>query len=172
MTPAEGTYVGDEIIVNCSTRNVDNKPEGKKPMSGARITITGYDRDENPMELIQGGRTKSDGTYTFTPRIEGRYLIQVGSCNYNAVVDVEKNPIVRSGIVEEAVLEPEENDTNGTELKQDIATLSAGEGPEAQASVEEPDAGLLDFVVTGTSTQESKRGASDFMVLLVSFMIA
>jgi len=189
--------VGDEIIVNCTDyEKVNNKWE-KTPKAFTRVSITGY----NEFDVALHGEavnTRGDGTYKFVPRIPGRYLIQVMSCEYNAWFEVGEKPEVEkeeedSGPTAAVVaeLENETEDTQADEETVDTANEetvdtaneetvdtaneetadTADEEPPETNSEEEGDERLLDFVVE-EDKEAAKSEISTFVLALIGLMVA
>ena len=151
------TVVGDEIIINCTEWEYINRWVKIGPLN-VRVTITGYDDEDNPLQTNMGDLV--DGEFTFIPRIAGGYLIKVGN-DAQIPLEVGENPEAYDAPVAAAVaVEPE------VVLPEPDTIL-----PEPDA-VEPEERGLLDFMVNGIEEEEGKEGVSGLMLMLVSLLIS
>ncbi len=156
IKPVEAVQ-GDEITINCT--HIDNVKKIKTPLKGTRVSITGYNED---YEAIEGMSvtTQKDGTYSFTANVIGQYMIQVSSCDYTSYFEVAENPLLNTGIVTGAVVADPEPDPEPEPE------------PEPIVVEEPPEARPLGFIINGTESEEDKKEVSNFMLMLVGFLIS
>ena len=175
----------ETITINCSKIVKIGNQETITPLSGIKVTITGYDFDNVPTGFMWTGELSRKGTYDFVPSRAGKYLLEamlpvantVNSINpssgklWNPIIEVIENPnkpdnIITAAVVAPAAEEPAEpvvNASEGTELVEDPIDVFA---PKCHT-----DMSILDFVMNVTETNKVRSDAPAIALMLVGFLI-
>lgn len=180
------TYEGDSITLNCSRVSKSGNLETIEPLSGIKVTVTGYDDDNVLTGFVWAGELSKRGTYTFVPSLAGKYLIEAmlpsaktansiganaGTTPYNAVIEVMENPNKAQNIITAAAAAVEEEEPAVVENASEETEPVVEDPIDVFAPKCHTDMSVIDFVMNVTETDRVKSDAPAIALMLVGFLI-
>jgi hypothetical protein len=166
---------GEEITVVCIEQKKENNVWVDYPLKGLQVAIRGYNEEgelfQNMTKNLNGA-----GSAVFTPQVAGEYVVeamvphqesnsaQAVNVPWVATFNVAENPIKNRGIVKPTT------PTGG-------AVAVEEPGPQEEPLIVEPavdysDRGLFDFVLNGSSREQDREDASNFVLMIVGLLIS
>jgi hypothetical protein len=178
---------GEEIAIVCIKSVKENNVWVQYPMKGLHLAIFGYNAEGTLLQNMSRS-LNSKGVTVFTPQVAGEYVIetlipqqesnsaQAMNVPWVATFSVGENPVKSRGVVTSTP-------TGGAIAEEPSAEPDTGEAaaePDTEAPFAEPAGaaecqearGLFDFVLNGTRDAQDKADASNFVLMVVGFLIS